>query len=517
MQRLVCFLLLAVLGLGLPGYAEADEAAAAKLEATSRAFVEVVVDPEEVVVGQVFLVRIRLGIDAAFFEAHGVAQFRQPMDVPLQVRAPWLRRVEGLNPVETQDGRATPLDVDDETRAFALGDAVVRGALVEGTSRQGRSFEVIEVVRAFTAERAGTFPLDAPEIRFAYATAFEEDFLDERRPLDRHRAVIKGAGARVVVRAPGSGGTNASPQAVGAFALAMQVSRTEVLEGDVIDVSVAIVGKGNPGDGLPPRPAPWTQSFDIIGHRLERRPGRQIHHYELAPRGTGKVELAPLEFAFLDPGPPSRRRAETTRAVTIDVARAQVPGAIETPRAPDVPVTPIPVPGTHDAVRDAGSPGSIPADDTTAPAETLTTWSRVLPWLTLALLLGLLTWFAVWRMRRDDLADGELASISASPRTRPVALGPLAEALRAASETGGVDRVAPALAEYLAARLRCRPGEVYDIDLKAKMTSVGMGTTAQEAAVSCSRRRTAARYGPLKAPASLDDDVAAILRDTPVS
>lgn len=532
MHRAACCLLLACLGALVPGHAWADEAAAAKLQAESRAFVEVVVDPEEVVVGQVFLVRIRLGFDAAFFEAHGVAQFRQPMDVPLQVRAPWLRRIDGLAPIETRDDDATPLDVDEETRAFALGDAVVRGALVEGATRGGRQFDVIEVVRAFTAERAGTFTLTAPEIRFAYATAFEEDFLDERRPLDRHRALIEGTGTRVVAGAAEGDAPDTAHRAVGSFTLETQVSRTEVVEGDVIDVSIAIVGQGNPGEGLPPRPAAWTQAFDIIGHRVERRPGRQIHHYELAPRSTGNVELAAIEFTFLDPGPPSRSRGEVTRAIRIDVARSQVPAAVEAPPEPEAPITPVPGSGARDATPDGPPRGPTRPLDDVAPSEPSTSWSQVLPWLGLALLLALLTWLAVWLLRRDAPAGATPVSPPPAPRTTPTgraqlapqpvvlqqeALDGLGHSLRAASASGDVDAVTPALTRYLAARLRCRPGEVYDADLDARMAAAGMGPEAREAGTRLLRALTASRYGPIAAPASLAEDVAAILRDKPPS
>ena len=150
-------------------------------EAQGRAQIAVLA-PTDVVLGEVFPVAVHVTIDRPFFDARAVALFRQPVDVPLHVRAPWRDAIAGLQSVAPPHGALGP------TIRIAVDDAVVPAALESTLGGAGR--QRLVVVRWFRAARAGAVELPGARLRFAHATRFEEDFFGGRTPIDRADATI---------------------------------------------------------------------------------------------------------------------------------------------------------------------------------------------------------------------------------------------------------------------------------------------------------------------------------------
>jgi len=70
-------------------------------------------------IGEAFDVWLEVGYDAEFLEKSGVPLFQRDMDLPLHVRAPWLRELRGAQ-------RLISADVDGgHGLRFALNDEIV--------------------------------------------------------------------------------------------------------------------------------------------------------------------------------------------------------------------------------------------------------------------------------------------------------------------------------------------------------------------------------------------------------
>jgi hypothetical protein len=178
----------------------------------ARAFVEVVSPRETWRLGEAVEVRVRVAYDAAWLAERGVALVPHPMDLPLEVRAPWLDAPPGT----ALAAPAPPASA--ARRSFVLGDEVVRGVVGDEAVVGGRVLDVVEVERRFVPEAAGSLVLAGPTLRFAWASAFEEDFVGGRTAVDRREVVLTGAPLRLVVEdarpvppAPGPGSEATTP------------------------------------------------------------------------------------------------------------------------------------------------------------------------------------------------------------------------------------------------------------------------------------------------------------------
>jgi hypothetical protein len=75
------------------------------------ASLQTVADADAYVVGQVIDLRLRLSLDVEFFATRALPLFRRPMDLPLQIEAPWWDELPGTLPIDaadTADTLATP-------------------------------------------------------------------------------------------------------------------------------------------------------------------------------------------------------------------------------------------------------------------------------------------------------------------------------------------------------------------------------------------------------------------------
>lgn len=427
------------------------------------AFVELATPRDTYYVQESIRLRLRLGFEREFFEENGIQLFHRRLDVPLQLEAPWLENLPGAILLAGEaDGPGGP------RLSFALGDDRAEAAQVEDRLVEGRTFTVLELERSYLPTTPGPLAIPAPLLRFAYATRFEEDFINGRVPADRREASVTGQPLTLtILPLPAEGRPDEFSGAVGRFAVRAEARARD--EGDGLELVLTIEGEGNLGGFEAPR-LDGLQGFHVYGRIEERSGTRRAFTYDLAPLAATVREVPPIPFTFFDAGPPAGYR--TVRTAPIPLA---VPPGADTPQVPDT--------GAGGASASEAATGSEPAATPPGGAdEPGPSW----PFFAALLLVsgGLaLAFFVWWRAREREGADADRT------RTRGAA-----EAFHARA---GDPRADPgeALAEFLAAHLSCPTAAVITPDLATRLEAAGVPaelaarTAAQLAAL------VAARYG----------------------
>ena len=259
------------------------------------AFVEVDPAQAELYVEQPLHGVLRVGYDAAWFREHGVDLFAQRFDLPFALRAPWLAGDEA-------QGLVWPTPWGEAVRRGVVGDDV-RGFTEVAPRREGdRTFTVLEAPFVWFATASGAGPGAAVELRYAFASAFTEDFLRGRQPVDRQQAQVQSiAPAWTVRELPTDGRPAAFRGAVGRFAVRAAVATPRVEVGQEVSVTLSVSGDGNLQrfDGPP---LPELEGFHVQGV-VERRAeqGREFV-FDVLPLRAGLDSLPPLPFTTFDPG-----------------------------------------------------------------------------------------------------------------------------------------------------------------------------------------------------------------------
>ena len=174
------------------------------------------VDPESPRTGQVFTATVVVELDADWAEASLVQLFPQPLDVPLQVEGFVAERgaLEWLGPAGFAVDAAPALDARARLSTVAVEGEVragVRTSPEPGVLR-------LEIRRVGRTPRAGEVRLAAPRVAYSAATAFREDLLRGRTPIDPVAATAEGEAVTFEVRAlPEEGRPPEFSGAIGAF------------------------------------------------------------------------------------------------------------------------------------------------------------------------------------------------------------------------------------------------------------------------------------------------------------
>jgi len=240
-------------------------------------------------------VTVRLLVDPAFFATQAVPLFQQPMDRPFHVVVPWLfaaedRAVEFVPPAAGTNGPR-----------IAVGDAVVV-AVPAGTERRGtREFEVLTLRYRWTPLVAGTSAIAPVELRYAFATRFEEDFLRGRQPIDRQDAsVVSTPGQLTVQPLPTAGRPAGFTGAVGDFTVTAAVDVPRVPLGGTFALSVTVRGDGNL-ERFAPMPAPELDGFHVQGTVERRIAGARTFVFDVLALREGDTAVPALSFAAFSP------------------------------------------------------------------------------------------------------------------------------------------------------------------------------------------------------------------------
>jgi len=443
-------LLLAIL-LAAPAHAEEPGPEA-------RAFVEIRVVGNPPVAGEAVTLRLRVGFDRAWFGKHAAPLFRQTLDVPLQVNAPWLSKPDGA--VRLSDPAPTRARQTEHMTLVLDGDVVTAARLTDET-RGDLTFTVLHLDRRYLFSKPADVTVPAPTLRFAHAERFEEGFVGDRVAIDPVFVALAGEPLRVAVEPlPGADRPAEFDGAVGSYAVHAETRAAEVAVGEAFELAVEFVGRGSL-EQLPTPTLHGLDGFRVQGSRDDHRPYDRRVVYEVAAVRDDVTAVPALRFAFFDP----------TRS----------PGVYRIARTEPIPLRVRPAP-----VR---APGQAPAGDDP-------------PWTFAALgaLAGAAAMLLVCRRR----APPRVEVSAAMPATRATRI----EAARAALEAHPDER---SLVAFLAAHLDRAPSAVLGPGLVARLEAIGLARDLGERTARMLESVVAARYGG--APASLDRALLRELQD----
>ncbi|HEX5052548.1 MAG TPA: BatD family protein [Planctomycetota bacterium] len=261
----------------------------------ARAFVEVKPSATSVWLHEPVDLLVRVGFDAQFFATDALPLFQQRLDEPFQVTLPWLFGAEdrAVEIVPEPNGA--------EGRRIATGDRTVVWRAAGQREVGGRTFELREVHCRWLPLAAGTSTVAPVEMRYAFATRFEDDLLRGRQPLDRQEASVQSAPLELTVKAlPVEGRPAAFKGAVGEFTARASANVATVAVGGTFSLEVAVEGTGNFGRFapmvLPPLPGLHVQGF------VERR-GAQSRTYvfDVLALRAGLAEVPAVPFVSFSP------------------------------------------------------------------------------------------------------------------------------------------------------------------------------------------------------------------------
>ncbi|MHC5010821.1 MAG: hypothetical protein ACYTG6_07720 [Planctomycetota bacterium] len=431
--------------LGFLPTARADEPSA-----EARAFVEIVTPRDTFFVHETIPVRLRFGIDRDYFDAHAVPLFRQEMDVPVQIEAPWVQELTGTT-VLGEPAASDPLPA---RLRFVLNGEAAEGVRADDVERDGRVFTVVEVVRRFRALAPGALRLSGTTLRFAYATEFEEDFVGGRVAIDRRVAKVAARSHGLLIHAlPAEGRPDTFVDAVGRFEV--DASAVPTLEGPASNLlwTLTIEGEGNL-DLLTPPPADRLRGFHVYGVIDDVGAGRRTLTYEIAATSDRVSEIPAVPFAFFDPLPPAGYRVVRTKAISISVGPAD----------------------------DGGADASAPPERATGEAPTAALFVVGLVVLLIAALW--IVRIAHTRRRARERAQ----ALAAAPGQQAAA------DLRRRLDEPDADP-AQAFAEYLSARLHVSRAAVIGPALPSRLLAAGLYPALADHAAETLKRLVAARYG----------------------
>jgi hypothetical protein len=415
----------------------------ASAAAEERAFLELETPRETVYAQESVRLALRIGFDRDYFRTNAVPLFRRPMDVPVQVTAPWIDGLGSLKLLSSPRGRATP--------TFALNDDVIACTRTEEVRRNGRTFTVLVVERVYRPEHPGDIVIPAPRLRFAYGTVFEEDFINGRRATDRREESVDGERLLLRVRPlPEEGRPPEFGDAVGRFTVRAKTSARTLDAGQSFRLTLHIEGHGNL-DVLRRPTLDGLAGFHVFGAIEDRSTTRLTVRYDLSPLDGSVTEIPTIPFAFFDPGPAAGYCVVKTEPIPLDVKGVK------------------------------GVAGGAPiASKSEEPAGRSST-----PLIALGavVILGAIGLLLRARAGRRDRPDPEQERASAAATT-----------FRTRLEDPDAD-VADALAEFLAAHLRCTSAAVIAPGLDARLVTAGVPADLAARTAVLLESLVATRYG----------------------
>ncbi len=433
------------------------------------AFLRVEAPRERYYVHEEIPLRLRFGFDRAFFDSNLIPMFRAPLDVPAHVHAPWLQELPGT------DGAAFVSSGTSVT--FALNDRAIRADSLAREERDGRAFTILDIEHRVLATRSGPLVIPTAWLRFAYASEFEETFLDGRVPVDRRDAIVYAEPRELeVLPLPEANRPKSFAGAVGQFTIRAEASPTELAAGESVRLRLTIEGRGNFASlGSPDMSS--TPGFQLFGSIETRATDRAVFTYDLAPRDATTVEVPAIEFSFFDPDPPGAYRTVRSAAIPLRVSGRSATDSLSETSALR--------PGVDDIFGLDAAPRGRGARDPSALRFALVS---IAPWLSAVVL-----W--LWIRARDRRRTDPLGHRARRAAAR----------YRSDIRKPGVDPTR-AFVEYVAARLRTPTGAIVSRDLGTRLTDAGTSTDLAERTASTVESMFDARFA--QTPSATDADSA---------
>ncbi len=448
----------------LQGAEDLPAAAEDARSAAEHAFVEIVTARDSFYVHERMRVKLRFGLETGFLRNNVVQMFPQHLDVPAQIAAPWLEDLPGTV-AWTGEADESPA-IGGQGLTFALDETAAVATRVDDRVVEGRPFTVLEFERSFLPVTAGERLIPPVVLRFAYATRFEEDFLNGCVALDRKDVSVVGGPLVLSVKAlPEDGRPLDFHGAVGRFTVRAAASPREVVVGDSLHLQLHVEGEGNLHHFEAPR-APDLEGFHVHGALEDADATHRIFQWDLAPRSETVREVPPISFSFFDPESPAGYHTVHTQPIPVLVHAAPV------------------VPERGQRESDQATATSSTAGRGRKPQRWGLVWSRILffgvPVVSMFLLFLLP---ARLRTRARRRSDPDRA------RARDAAM-----VFYAGVAEPGADIALP-LAEYLAARLRCSTAAVIGSDVGRQLIAAGVPPALAARAAQELESHFAARYG----------------------
>jgi hypothetical protein len=300
-----------------------------------RVFLSVSTPRDAYFVGEPIPVRLRIGVEPEFLRTGMLQLFAHPLDVPVQLQAPWLGDLAGA--ITVAGGGEAKSGVGHAT--FALGESIAQGTRAADDLTGAGRYTVLEIDRTYIPESTGELAIPEALLYFAYATRFEDDFLNGRVAKDRVDAFVRSkALALKIWPLPEAGRPVEFSGAVGRFSIDASATPRAVEAGRELKLTLEIEGTGN----LQAFDAPLLRELDgftVYGKTETLRSGRRVITYDIAPLRADVREIPPLAFTYFDTTPPAGYHTLKTKPIQIDVrptaGAAHVPAA--TPRSEEAP------------------------------------------------------------------------------------------------------------------------------------------------------------------------------------
>jgi len=266
----------------------------AQAPAPVRAFLELDGAPTQAWVGQSCEFVVRVATDAAWFAAQSVPLSAQALDQPFHLSAPWLQSNADAVVAIVPPPAGTP------AQRVAVGDRAEALAVAAPRTIDGHAFAVLELRVRWQPRRADDFELAPARLRYAFATAFVEDFLRGRQPRDRQELSVASSAARVRVTPLPQPAPAGFTGAIGALTLAATPAAASATVGKPLAVTVTLAGDGNFGAfGFAlAQPMPGFHVDGVVA--VQGSDGRAFR-LDVLPLRAGARELPPVGLATFDP------------------------------------------------------------------------------------------------------------------------------------------------------------------------------------------------------------------------
>lgn len=306
-----------------------ENPAARDVTSSGLALLEVRTERASYFIGEPIRVVLRFGFEQEFLNSNLVALFRPPMDLPVQIVAPWIEQLPGATRV------ATANDAAQGTQRFVLNESLSHARPVDGLAVGGKPMKSFELERTFIAESAGTLKLPQARLRFAFATRFGEALFQDSVAEDRAEAyVLSSARTLEILPLPEIDRPAGFSGAVGRLSLRTEVSAREIDHGASLKLTLHIEGDGNLAGFAVPR-LEFAEGWRVFGAIDHSSPRLRSIEYDLAPMRAGEVRVPQIEFAYFDPSPPAQYRSLQSESIQVLVRASG--GSTPTTKLPEKP------------------------------------------------------------------------------------------------------------------------------------------------------------------------------------